>query len=229
MADETFLGLYRDWCRAVGNGVEGFAVHRRLQASRQAFVLLLCAGDRSMLIRVRRDPAELHTERRISEAAERLNTRTFRVPRLRAAGERDGWNWTGYEVISRRPHAPALSTPPELFDEITELVEAVIPRPPAAPQSWRGCHGDLTPWNLRRAHRTTWLIDWEDAAYAPPGADRVYFAATASAIGRAEPRGPLPVTENEADAVQYWRDVLQRRETVEREARLSRRMAILLG
>lgn len=225
---ETFEGLYRDWVRAAGGQADGLALHRRVQPSRPSAVLLLCAGPRSLLLRVRRNPRDLDKERRISEAAARLRPRSFRVPALRAEGERDGWHWVGYEVIARRPHWPVRSANPELFAEITELVESALSRPADVPRSWCGCHGDLTPWNLRRSGRATWLIDWEDAGWAPEGADLVYFTATAATLGR-RPRGLLRVAETHAEATRYWRAIVDRRETVRREDRLQQRLSTLLG
>ena len=57
-------------------------------------------------------------------------------------------------------------------------------------------HGDFTPWNLRqRRDGTLILVDWEDAAWAPPGADEVYYAATAGVFGGRTTRGRTEARE----------------------------------
>ena len=103
-------------------------------------------------------------------------------------------------MMSQRPHGPVADIDVELLEEISALVVAVVPRPDGVPEHWRGSHGDLTPWNLRRARGARWLIDWEDAGYAPPWTDHVYFQATTAALRRdaAALRLTLPASYREA-------------------------------
>ena len=89
-------------------------------------------------------------------------------------------------------------------------MEAVLDRPAGTPEHWRGAHGDLTPWNLRRSSTGTWLIDWEDACWAPPGTDRIYFAAVTAAT-RPGPARPLPIRDEDREAARRWAGVVAAR------------------
>ncbi len=190
LALATFHRLLADWSRSAGT-IQAIAVYTRPQASRAGVALLVCADRRSMLVRLRISVSALSREIEVSRAAERMRPTWFRVPGVIDTGITDGWHWVAYELISSRPHRPALSASTRLTDEVSQLVEAVVPPEAAQPAHWTGSHGDLTPWNLRRAGgrragRLPWLIDWEDAGWAPPGLDQVYLAATAAAVtGRA--------------------------------------------
>lgn len=227
LPDETFRGLWTAWTATIGRAPDAVAVYQRLQAERSSITLLLCAGRRSMLVRVRADAISLSREREISAAAGTIGPAAFRVPRLLGAGEFDGWSWVGYEVIAQRPHRPVRRLPPGLIEQISELVESVVPRPAGTPTHWRGAHGDLTPWNLRSSHRGTWLIDWEDANWAPPGADEVYFRAIVAAMGR-RPVLPLDVADVQQEAARYWLDIVRSRPIATSEARLKTRLETLL-
>jgi hypothetical protein len=188
-------------------------VYQRLQAHRGGTVLMLCAGARSLIVRVREDEASMQLERRVSEAANVLAPRTFRVPSLMGNGSAGGWHWVAYEAMSQRPHKPARRASPRLIEDVTGLVESVLDAPAGTPAHWRGAHCDLTPWNLRRANSITWLIDWEDMRWAPPGTDQVHFAAVVAAMksGRLPDLG-LP--EKFPEACRYWVDIIGRREFV---------------
>jgi hypothetical protein len=210
MPDDTYLDLWDAWAALIGRVPDAIAVYHRPQAERTGLTLLLCAGRSSALVRVRQDPGSLTLEREISTAAEAARPAAFRVPRLLGAGEVDGWSWVGYELIARRPHRPVRRTVPGLTDQISALVESVVPRPAGVPPHWRGSHGDLTPWNLRRSHTGTWLIDWEDACWAPPGADEVYFRATAAALGR-RTVSAMAVPDEHVEALEYWAEDVRRR------------------
>jgi aminoglycoside phosphotransferase (APT) family kinase protein len=75
-------------------------------------------------------------------------------------------------------------------------------------------HGDLTPWNLRqRTDGTLFLIDWEDAGWAPPGADEVYYWATEGFLSGGE------MLLEPAEAREYWIKVLDGRLRVARASR----------
>ena len=62
-------------------------------------------------------------------------------------------------------------------------------------------HGDLTPWNIRTVGGEQWLIDWEDAQWAPPGADAAYFDLTRRAL-----TGRKLQLEHPEAALEFWRD-----------------------
>ncbi|MEP7021467.1 MAG: phosphotransferase, partial [Pseudonocardiales bacterium] len=225
---ETFAALRTEWATAAGRAIEALAVYERPQATRASLVVLVCAGSRSMLVRIRRDRASLDVERRISLAAERIAPMTFRVPAVVGEGEIDGWHWIGYEVISRGPHRPYRADAEPLAGDIERLVATVLDRPAGTPHHWRAAHGDLTPWNLRLVRGHTWLIDWEDARWAPPGTDAVYLAATRAAVRRG-PAAPRARPAEHEEAARLWLETVRRRLEVDGSSRLNERLLVLLG
>lgn len=219
--------LMRDWSRLIGRAPDGVALYRRLQASRAVLTLLLCAGRDSLLVRVRRDVGALLLERRISElAAGSLGA--LRVPTLAGHGEVDGWHWSAFRAIATRPHRPVYHLPRGAVAEIASLVEAAVPRPAGTPADWAAAHLDVSPWNLRHAHGQTWLIDWEDAGWAPPGADVVYLAATVAAMGARRAR-PLAEVAAFPEAAAYWSAIVESRDVTAGETRLRERMLAVLA
>ena len=225
---DVYARLRQDWAGLTGGDFDAVAVYNRPQTYRRGLVLLLCAGRDSVVVRVREDPNELNREQLVSRAAQQLGLQTFRVPQLRGAGETGGWHWTAYEVMSIRPHRPARAAGPTLTAEISRLVEAAIVRPAGTPDHWLGAHGDLTGWNLRRAGSRTWLIDWEDAGWAPPGTDELYFAATSSALsGAATER--LPLSERYPEAADRLAVEVAARPAGPDEVQLRDRLLVLLG
>lgn len=232
MGGDQFAQLRAQWSECVDNissraEIDGIAVYNRVQGTREGIVLLVCAGRGSMLVRLRSDGESMDLERRISVESQRRPVMTFRVPRLVGEGSTADWHWVGYEAISRAPHTPVLRMSDQLTDDITELVESVVPRPDGIPGHWRGSHGDLTPWNLRRARRTTWLIDWEDAEWAPPGSDAVYFAATTAAL-RGSVKRAMDPSPRLFEACQFWAERVRGRSIADTEARLQDRLLTLL-
>ncbi|MBE7189594.1 hypothetical protein [Jatrophihabitans endophyticus] len=219
--------LRRQWVAVVGREPDGVAVYQRTQAARAALTVLLCAGRHSVLVRVRRDPTSLLQERRISEAAQALRPRSITVPELAGHGSAAGWHWTAYRAMATRPHRPLYRLPRGATDEIAALVETVVPRPSGAPAGWAGAHLDVSPWNLRRAGGRTVLIDWEDAGWAPPGADAVYLEAIVTAM-RTDRVRSLPSVADHPDAAAYWLPIIRAREPNPNEAHLRDRMLVLL-
>jgi hypothetical protein len=222
---DVYGQLWSDWTELVGRPIDGAAVYERLQSERASLTLLLCAGSASLLVRVRRNPAELERELTLSAAAATRRPRGFHVPAAAGRGATADWHWAAYEAIATRPHLPRYRLADETFDEVTDLVEHVTPRPVGTPEHWRGAHGDIVPWNLRRARRRTWLIDWEDAAWAPPGTDRLYLSAVVAAMrpGRVVPAsGP-----DEARA--HLRRIVTERPTSASEQKLRTRLLTALG
>jgi hypothetical protein len=225
---ETFAALADQISAAIGRAPDAFAVYERPQHERAGgLTLLACAGANSLLVRARTDLAELALDRRVSEAHAAHPTRTFRVPGVAGAGQVHDWHWIGYHAIATRPHAPVRRAPSGLFAEVSGLVEAALERPGGTPAHWHGGHGDLTPWNLRRSSTGTWLIDWEDAGWAPPGSDQVYFAAVVAAL-RGGPVRRLEIADEHREAAQRWAAVAAER-PADSDARLRERLLVLLG
>jgi hypothetical protein len=86
-------------------------------------------------------------------------------------------------------------------------------------------HGDFAPWNLRQLHRNSLvLVDWEDAGWAPPGADEVFYHATQAALRHR-------VAERCAtdEAVQFWRERLPTKSENARDHQLIQALREILG
>lgn len=226
--DDAVVGaLRREWVAVLGREPDGIAVYERTHASRAALTVLLCAGHDSLLVRVRRNQHELRQERRISEEAQSLGPRTFAVPALAGYGETAGWFWTAYRAMAVRPHRALYRLPSGADAEIATLVGSVVPRPADVPAHWVGAHLDVSPWNLRRAAGRTFLIDWEDAGWAPPGADAVYLEAIVAAM-RSDRVRRLRSVETHPEAAAYWTGIVRAREPNPAEAHLRDRMMVLL-
>jgi hypothetical protein len=226
LSDAAMAELWTRLAEIAGRPADGMAVYERLQSERRgAPTFLFCAGPRSLLVRVRETPDALNVEQRIGTVFAARPAAGFTVPALAGSGELDGWHWTAHEAISSRPHRPVRRVRATLFDQISDLVERAIPRPDAVPAHWRGAHGDVTAWNLRSTGRRTWLIDWEDAGYAPPGADFVYFEAIRAAVGRSRSRA---TGDEYAEARAYWREIISRRSVAPTERKLAARLRAAL-
>lgn len=228
LPDSTFGAFIADWRDLAGGRLDALAGYERLQSERQTVVLMACAGHRSMLIRVRRELDGLALERQISRTVGQRSDLEFRVPTEVGTGERDGWHWVAYKTMSTRPHRPVRRLAAGFTRGVTGLVESVLPRPAGVPAHWRGCHGDLSPWNLRRVGRTMWLIDWEDAGYAPQGADEVYFRAVAATLRRSAPPA-LAFPPEFDEAVAYWTERVANRPKGDQDSELRPRLLSVLG
>ena len=131
--------LVRQWRAVVGRPIDGIAVYERLQSERSALTVMVCAGPASALVRVRPDPAEFAHELSVSKAAAELAPNGFRVPAAVGSGAVDGHHWVAFEALATRPHRPRYRVPDTTLDEISRLVESVVPRPGSAPDAlaWR--------------------------------------------------------------------------------------------
>lgn len=224
--EDVLTGVWAEVAGHTGHRAAAFAVYERRQSTRAALTLFACAGRRSLLVRVRASAAELALERAIADAARGNPPASFRVPAAVAGGEVEGWHWVAYETIATRPHAPLGSPGPALFDEVSDLVERGLDRPANVPEHWRGAHGDLTAWNLRRTNLGRWLIDWEDAGWAPPGADRVYWSVVAQTLRRRPVRPPA--VDEHPEAAAHWRRIVEAR-AADDDPALHQRLLDLLG
>lgn len=188
---------------------DGLALYERPQASRTGLAaVLLRAGRPIGFLKLRDDPGELDRERKALSAFADGRADGFRVPRVLDRGETAGRHWMLIEAMPPRPARPVRGIALEpLLADLQRRLRPVLERPSQVPAHWVPMHGDLTAWNLRRCGRgLPWLIDWEDAAWAPPGADLVYYEATGAAVFGRPPRaeagrGGSPDT---AEAVEFW-------------------------
>ncbi|MFC4911008.1 phosphotransferase [Actinomadura gamaensis] len=220
--------LWKDVAGSVGE-FDGVAVYERPQASRRGGVaaVLLRAGRPVGFLKVRTEPGELDREERALRAFADGCSPAFRVPIVLGRGEAADGHWMVIEAMPPRPARPVRR--PDLagvVEAVREALAPVLPRGADVPSHWLPMHGDLTAWNLRVCGRgLPWLIDWEDAAWAPPHADLVYYRATASAALGA-PLGALPPGTGEAAA--FWAERVARRSGGDHDAALNQRLLDIL-
>jgi len=218
--DPAWTRLWEAWSDLLG-GVDGLAIYERPQRSRTGLLLALWNPGASLVVRLRHGPSGITAEQRVASSARELGAVTFRVPRVLGQGTEDGWHWVASEGMASRPHRPVLKITSGLLAEVAATVERGLERPAVTPSHWRPAHGDLTPWNLRRAAHTTWLIDWEDAGWAPPNADAVYFEACAQTLGV---RPARPARTGTGEARNYWREKISARTSGDADAGLQARL-----
>lgn len=189
-------------------GFDELAVYTRPQASRTGMAaLLLRRGVAVGFLKLRSDAGELDREERALRAFPQGTVGTFRVPQVLDRGSVSGMHWMLLTAMPPRPAAPASRTAVgPVLDELQDHLAAVLPRDPGTPGHWRPMHGDLTAWNLRRIGRgLPWLIDWEDASWAPPAADLVYYRATHLAVfGHVPPGTVAPDAAEHEEAAEFW-------------------------
>ncbi|MEM9036512.1 MAG: hypothetical protein AAGD18_18085 [Actinomycetota bacterium] len=191
------------WRREVPGADTLLGAYERPQASRDGGAALLGGdGRRVALVKVRRAPApELEHEALVLDTVARARPRSFAVPEVLASGIDDGYAWVATSTIPRDHRSV-----PDLAAGVTEEISELL-----APLDLEGdgdaSHGDLTPWNVRRAGGTVWIFDWEDAARRPAGADATLHHAWMVLLGVEEPRA-CP-----ADAVRHWQAVVAGRST----------------
>jgi hypothetical protein len=178
--------------------------------NRQGLLMLLLDGDKSVgFVKARAgDATGLVREEESLRLVEQADVRSFLTPRVLGSGIVAGWRYLVTSAMPPRMHRmPAGAPIPAVLEDIAAALTD-LSRPEDAPDRWQPFHGDFTPWNLRRIGDTTpWLIDWEDAGWAPPQADTVLYFASAYAVGR--PVGEIP--DDAAEAVEYWWDEITRR------------------
>lgn len=127
-----------------------------------------------------------------------------RTPRVLGHGEANGVSWMATSAMSSPWTRPVTRLPVgwRAGREFAALEPLLGARP--HPDSV-ALHGDLTPWNLRWCAGEPWLLDWEDIAWGPPGADEAYFHATATFVCGAELQPASPA------AVEHWTEIVSAR------------------
>lgn len=198
-----------DELRAAAGPFDSHTVYER-RDNREGLLMLLLNGAASVgFVKARRgEAAGLDREEAALNLAESAAVRSFRTPRVLGSGSVAGWRYVVTSAMPPRMHRMPDGAPAPAVLEDIAVALAGLDRPGGTPEGWKPSHGDFTPWNLRRIGDTTpWLIDWEDAGWAPPGADEVLYLASAYAIGR--PVGEI--RPDAAEAVAYWWDEITRR------------------
>jgi hypothetical protein len=210
------------WRRELGE-FDAVAGYSRTQASRGGVGLLLLRKDSPIaFVKLRQgDDGQLANERCALEAAWKYRPRAFEVPEPLAFGSVGDWQYLAAAALPsgllRPPRLPPLRA---ILEEI-EAALGDLPRPPGTPDHWRPMHGDFAPWNLRQLRGGALvLVDWENAGWAPPGADEVFYRATRAAL-----QHQVADRSDAREAVQFWRQRVQ----AQRENARDRRLAEALG
>lgn len=199
--------LVRQWRSDVGP-FDDVVLHLRRPAYRAgASLLLLRAGAPIAFVKLRADrPERLEVERRALDALDASSV-CFVTPSVLSAGTVQGWHHLTLSPLPARIHT-MIPDPPlaRICQDLAAALAPALPRPAQAGADWRPAHGDLTPWNLRAldADRRV-LFDWEDAVWAPPGADLLWYDAVIDVKELAvRPSG----FRHSAAAARFWIDHL---------------------
>ena len=210
MEGEIWGELAGEWRRVVGP-FNGLAVHERSQASRRGFAaLLLRNGAPAGFVKVRDDDgAPIQNEYIALESLRSARPHPFEVPEPIAVGKIQDWHYLITSALEPDLHRMPLHPPiHDLLDGIRSGLES-LPRPPHTLSHWEPMHGDFTPWNLReRRDGSLFLIDWEDATWAPPGADETFYWAVCGVLGR-----PGGGRDSSHEVISFWRERLEARHT----------------
>jgi hypothetical protein len=206
MEADRWTALCTAWEKTLGP-FDAQAVYQRPQATRTGLAaLLLRAGRPVAFVKLCRAQDDAVTrELRALKALEQSKPTSFSAPRPLISNIDAGWHWLAMTPLPVRFHSPVRRPP---LDSILHEVRAAlvdIPRPESMPEHWQPMHGDFTPWNLRRVAGSSMLIDWEEAGWGPPGADKVYYQVTWAVI-----RGRAVTTSGNTEAVHFWLDRLAR-------------------
>jgi hypothetical protein len=201
--------LSSGWRGSVGR-FNGLAIHERSQASRRGFAaLLLLDGDPVGFVKVRDGDGEpVQNEFRALEALRFSRPSAFEVPEPLAVGTIEGWDYLVTTALAPSLHRVPSAPPIEDILADVRAGLAALPRSNVLPEHWQPMHGDFTPWNLRqRRDGTRFLIDWEDASWAPPGADATFYWAVSSVLGR-----PGNDPDGSDEVISFWRARLEARQ-----------------
>ncbi|MCW3158758.1 hypothetical protein [Micropruina sonneratiae] len=176
---------------------DSLVLYRRPQRGRTGFAaLLLREGAGVGFARFHPDAGRIEREFRIVSGIHAARPQSFDVARPIASGRVDeGGAWLLSESLPNYPLGAVRDAGQRdrVADELADLLAAVVDRDDATPAHWRAAHGDLSPWNLRTLlSGAVRVIDWEDAGFAPPRADRIYGALTAATTFGAPPPSSAP-------------------------------------
>lgn len=217
---DVWPDLAVEWTRSLG-AFDEVAGYRRSADRAGLSVLLLRRGTPLAFLKIReRDPSALDSERRALERVNAASLREVTAPRPLAAACVKGWHYLAMTPLPPVLHRPPSGAPLEHITSELGAALAGLEGSAAVPAHWRPMHGDFTPWNLRAAGGRLFLVDWEDAGWAPPGADLVLYRAVETALGLGRPWHEAPV-----EAAAFW---LQRVTARSPRATRDRRLASAL-
>jgi hypothetical protein len=217
MSAETWLKLTLTLERHFGPFHE-LAIYQQTQPERAGVALLVLQRGRPLcFVKLRpMNDLRLADEERALRAVWAYRPRSFAVPEPLVSETVDDWDFLAVRALPSELHRVPVNPPlKEICAEISDAL-ASLPRPAAIPAHWAPMHGDFTPWNLRafRAQGLV-LIDWEASAWAPPGADEVFYHAAERALHRAS--SPFLAGD---EAIEFWRSRFADDPTTSRDRRL---------
>jgi len=179
------------------DGFDSFALHVPRQPGRRSLALILLRAGRPLaFVKAKLDAAALDLEASTLAALAGASGAPLQVARPLARGT-CGVHWLATTVLDG-PHQPAFVEPGPEYEVWLDRCLGPVLASVQAPSHWRAAHGDLAPWNLRKRGSAVWLVDWESATLAPPGADRTYFRAARAVVLRATAEAAPQ------EAVEYW-------------------------
>lgn len=180
---ESWLGMTSEWQREFGLW-DSVAMYRRPQLTRSGCALVLVRDGRAIgFVRVTTSSERARREFDVMLGVHSASPQTFKIARPMSWGSQGDWGWLATESVPNYPLAAVRRATDRVpvVREIGSILNTVLHRSTDTPQHWVGSHGDLAPWNLRfEQRRVVRVIDWEDASFAPPGADALYAAVTAA-------------------------------------------------
>jgi hypothetical protein len=202
MEEPEWTALADHWRATVGD-FDDVAVHEPRQRSRTGLAVLLLRRGRPLgFVKLRRDRSDrLDHEATALEAVTRAQPRLFEAPRMITIGRSGRWHYLMMSALEPRLHGIPKDPPlARLTDEIAEALDG-LPRADGVQGHWRPMHGDFTPWNLRAGRDgSLTLVDWEEAGWAPPHADEVFYRAVAAALAG----DPGEAVDGSMEAVEFW-------------------------
>lgn len=186
---DSWRECVRDWQELVG-AWDSVALYQRPQQGRSGFsVLLLREGRGVGFVRVSPDHERAAHEFAVLEGLQRAEPESFTAARPLGFGTVDGYSWVASASVPNYPLGAVRQRAVRLrvIEEIGDVLETVLTHTAGQPTGWRGAHGDASPWNLRTdLLGRVIVIDWEDAGFAPAGADLLYADLTAQLTFRGQ-------------------------------------------
>jgi glycosyltransferase involved in cell wall biosynthesis len=130
-------------------------------------------------------------------------TTSFRVAACTDSFQHDTWSVRQSEALPpfHRPAKWNAHKIRRVAEEVSLVLDQLLPRPAGTPAHWRPMHGDYVPWNVREDRDgQVWLIDWEDAGWGPPLADLVRYLVAYHSFGWVSPSRIADIVRRTAGA-----------------------------
>ncbi|QNE48064.1 phosphotransferase [Glaciihabitans sp. INWT7] len=209
IARDTWDQFEAEWFETFG-WWDRVSLYRRPQVSRSGCSLLLLRDGRGVgFVRITSEAERATQEFAVMSSVWSAHPESFVIARPVGIGHGPGWSWIGTESVPNYPLGAVrrAAVRERVVGEMGDVLETALSRSDSTPPTWRGSHGDFAPWNLRtELGGRVRVIDWEDAVFAPPGADLLYGAVTAHlTFGTALPQ------EADGEVVRWIESAVQNR------------------